>query len=159
MWGVEILGSAIETILHQRFLRPAPRPAVVALIVALALLGGLFAAAGRPLGMGLLVLAVLGLYLIVATMLLEGGVIVDLGLPLGALLLAYGVALVDRVVFEQAEQRRVREAMARYLSPSVSRCAGRSPPAAPWRLRELTVLFSDIGLHDASRAQRDPRRL
>ena len=25
MWGVEILGSAIETILHQRFLRPAPR--------------------------------------------------------------------------------------------------------------------------------------
>ena len=52
MWGVEILGSAIETILHQRFLVPAPRPAVVALILALALLAGLFAARGRPLGWG-----------------------------------------------------------------------------------------------------------
>ena len=146
MWGVEILGSAVETILHQRFLRPAPRPAVVALIVAMAFLGGLFAAAGRPLGMGLLVLVVLGLYLIVATMLLEGGVIVDLVLPLSALLVPYAVALVDRVVFEQAEQRRVREAMARYLSPSVSRWVLADPRRLRLggELREMTVLFSDL---------------
>ena len=37
--GVEILGNAIETILHQRFLVPAPRRSVVVLIVALALIG------------------------------------------------------------------------------------------------------------------------
>ena len=41
MWGVEILGNAIETILHQRFLVPVPRAVVVVLILALALLAGL----------------------------------------------------------------------------------------------------------------------
>ncbi len=146
MWGVEILGSAIETVLHQRFLVPAPRPAVVALILALALLAGFLAAAGRPLGMGLLVLFVLGLYLIAASMLLEAGVILDLVLPPAAMLLAFAVALADRVVFEQAEQRRIREAMSRYLSPSVSRWVLADPRRLRLggELREMTVLFSDL---------------
>ena len=52
MWGVEILGNAIETILHQRFLVPAPRPVVVILILALALIAGLLAAGRRPLAWG-----------------------------------------------------------------------------------------------------------
>ena len=60
---------------------------------ALALLAGFLAAAGRPLGMGLLVLFVLGLYLIAASMLLEAGVILDLVLPPAAMLLAFAVAL------------------------------------------------------------------
>jgi adenylate cyclase len=146
MWGVEILGNAIETILHQRFLVPAPRAAGIVLILGLALLAGLFAAGGRPLGMGLLVLVVLGLYLIAASILLEAGVIVDLVLPPAALLLTFATALVDRVVFEQAEQRRLGEAMARYLSPSVSRWVLADPSRLRLggELRELTVLFSDL---------------
>ena len=146
MWGVEILGSAIETILHQRFLVPAPRAVVVALILALALLAALLAAGRRPLGMGLLVVTVLGLYLIAASMLLEAGVILDLVLPPAALLLTFAVALVDRVVFEQTEQRRIREAMGRYLSPSVSRWVLADPRRLRLggELREVTVLFSDL---------------
>ncbi|HWC04261.1 MAG TPA: adenylate/guanylate cyclase domain-containing protein [Methylomirabilota bacterium] len=146
MWGVEILGSAIETLLHQRFLVSAPRPAVVALIFALALLAGLLAAGRRPLGMGLLVLGMLGLYLIAASLLLEAGVILDLVLPPAALLLTFAVALVDRVVFEQAEQRRIREAMARYLSPSVSRWVLADPRRLRLggELREMTILFGDL---------------
>ena len=146
MWGVEILGNAIETILHQRFLVPAPRAVVVGLIVGLALLAGLLAAGRRPLGMGLLVLVVLGLYLIAASILLEAGVILDLVLPPAALLLTFATALVDRVVFEQAEQRRIREAMGRYLSPSVSRWVLADPRRLRLggELRELTVLFSDL---------------
>ena len=146
MWGVEILGNAIETILHQRFLVPAPRAIAVSLIVGLALLAGLLAAGGRPLGMGLLVLVVLGLYLIAASILLEAGVILDLVLPPAALLLTFATALVDRVVFEQAEQRRIREAMGRYLSPSVSRWVLADPRRLRLggELRELTVLFSDL---------------
>jgi adenylate cyclase len=146
MWGVEILGSAIETILHQRFLVPAPRAVIVALILALALLAALLAAGRRPLGMGLLVVTVLGLYLIAASMLLEAGVILDLVLPPVALLLTFAVALADRVVFEQTEQRRIREAMARYLSPSVSRWVLADPRRLRLggELREMTVLFSDL---------------
>jgi adenylate cyclase len=146
MWGVEILGNAIETILHQRFLVAAPRPAVVALILALALVAGLLASRGRPLWMGLVVLAVLALYVIAASVLLEAGIILDLVLPPAALLLSFAVALVDRVVFEQAEQRRVREAMGRYLSPSVSRWVLADPGRLRLggELREMTVLFSDL---------------
>ena len=146
MWGVEILGSAIETILHQRFLVPAPRPTVVMLIVGLSLLAGFLAAGRRPLVMGLLVLAVLGLYLVAASALLDGGVILDVMLPSAALLLSFAVALVDRVVFEQAEQRRIREAMARYLSPSVSRWVLADPRRLRLggELREMSVLFSDL---------------
>ena len=146
MWGVEILGNAIETILHQRFLVPAPRPVVVVLIVALALIAGLLAAGRRPLAMGLLVLVVLGVYLIAASTLLETGLILDLVLPPAALLMTFAVGLVDRVVFEQGEQRRLREAMARYLSPSVSRWVLADPRRLRLggELRELTVLFSDL---------------
>jgi adenylate cyclase len=146
MWGVEILGSAIETILHQRFLASAPRPAVVALILALALVAGLLASRGRPLWMGLVVLAILVLYVIAASVLLEAGIILDLVLPPAALLLSFAVALVDRVVFEQAEQRRIREAMGRYLSPSVSRWVLADPRRLRLggELREMTVLFSDL---------------
>jgi adenylate cyclase len=146
MWGVEILGSAIETVLHQRFLVPAPRPVVVALIFALALVAGFLASRGRPLWMGLVVLAILVLYVIAASILLEAGIILDLVLPPAALLLSFGVALVDRVVFEQAEQRRIREAMGRYLSPSVSRWVLADPRRLRLggELREMTVLFSDL---------------
>ncbi|HEX2501806.1 MAG TPA: adenylate/guanylate cyclase domain-containing protein [Methylomirabilota bacterium] len=146
MWGVEILGSAIETILHQRFLVPAPRPTVVMLIVGLSLLAGFLASGRRPLVMGLLVLAVLALYLVAASALLDGGVILDVVLPSAALLLSFAVALVDRVVFEQAEQRRIREAMARYLSPSVSRwvLADLRRLRLGGELREMSVLFSDL---------------
>jgi adenylate cyclase len=146
MWGVEILGSAIETILHQRFLVAAPRPAVVALILALALLAGLLAARGRPAWMGLVVLALLVLYVMVASVMLEAGIVLDLVLPPAALLLSFAVALADRVVFEQAEQRRIREAMGRYLSPSVSRWVLADPGRLRLggELREMTVLFSDL---------------
>jgi adenylate cyclase len=146
MWGVEILGNAIETVLHQRFLVPAPWPVVVSLILGLALLAGWLATGRRPLAMGVIVLLVLGLYFIAASLLLEAGRILDLVLPPAALLLTFAVALVDRVVFEQAEQRRIREAMGRYLSPSVSRWVLADPRRLRLggELRELTVLFSDL---------------
>ena len=146
MWGVEILGSAIETILHQRFLAAAPRPAVVVLILGLALLAGLLAARGRPAWMGLVALAVLLVYVIAASVLLDAGIILDLVIPPAALLLSFAVALADRVVFEQAEQRRIREAMGRYLSPSVSRYVLADPRRLRLggELREMTVLFSDL---------------
>ena len=146
MWGVEILGNAVETILHQRFLVPAPRPAAVALIVALALLAGLVVAAGGARWRG-------------AARPRRPRPLRDRGppasrpgssstwsIPPAALLLTFAVALAYRVVFEQAEQRRIREAMARYLSPAVSRWVLADPGRLRLggELREMTVLFSDL---------------
>jgi adenylate cyclase len=146
MWGVEILGNAVETVLHQRFLRPVPPPVTVLLIALMALLAALVVASWRPLPAGLTVAAGLGLYVTAAALLFERGTILDLLFPPAALLLSFAGALAARLVVEQAEQRTIREALGRYLSPVVSQWV----LADPERLRlggetrEMTVLFSDL---------------
>jgi adenylate cyclase len=146
MWGVEILGNAVETVLYQRFLRPAGPGATTFLIGLMALLAALVVAAWRPLPAGLAVSVGLGLYGTAAALLFERGVVLDLIYPPAALLISFAAALSSRLVLEQAEQRIVREAMGRYLSPAVSQWV----LAAPERLRlggetrEMTVLFSDL---------------
>ena len=146
MWGVEILGNAVETVLYQRFLTPAGPGATTLLIGLMALLAALVVAAWRPLPAGLAVAAGLGLYGTAAALLFERGLVLDLIYPPAALLISFAAALSSRLVLEQAEQRIVREAMGRYLSPAVSQWV----LADPERLRlggetrEMTVLFSDL---------------
>jgi adenylate cyclase len=77
MWGVEILGNAVETVLHQRFLVPASRPATVLLIALMALVAALVVATWRPLFAGLAVMAGLALYLTLAAVLFDGGLVLD----------------------------------------------------------------------------------
>jgi adenylate cyclase len=146
MWGVEILANAVETILHQRYLVPVPRGVAVALIVLLALVGTALAAAWRPLLAGAGVLVVLALYVMLAAALFEAGHLLDLVFPPAALLVAFGVALGYRVVFDEAEQRVLQDAMARYLSPTVSRWVLEDFDRLrlSGELREMTVLFSDL---------------
>jgi adenylate cyclase len=146
MGGIEIVGNAVETVLHQRFLRPGPPPVTVLLIALMALLAALVVAVWRPLPAGLTVAAGLGLYVTAAALLFERGTVLDLLFPPAALLLSFAAALSSRLVVEQAEQRTIREALGRYLSPVVSQWV----LADPERLRlggetrEMTVLFSDL---------------
>jgi adenylate cyclase len=146
MWGVEILGNAIETVLHQRFLVPVSRAVTVILIGAMALLSALVVAAWRPLPAGLTVAAGLALYGTIAAVLFDGGLVLDLVFPPAALLIGFAVALSSRLVVEQAEQRMVREAMGRYLSPVVSQWVLADPDRLKLggETREMTVLFSDL---------------
>ncbi len=146
MWGVEILGNAVETVLHQRFLVPVSPPVTVLLIVLLALLAALVVAAWRPLPAGLAVAAGLALYGTTAALLFERGLVLDLIFPPAALLVSFVAALSSRLVVEQAEQRMVREAMGRYLSPVVSQWVLADPDRLKLggETREMTVLFSDL---------------
>jgi len=102
MWGVEILGNAVETVLYQRFLVPVGPALTVALI-------------------GLMAMA-------------------------AALLVSFAAALSSRLMIEQAEQRMIREAMGRYLSPVVSHWVLADPDRLRLggETREMTVLFSDL---------------
>jgi len=146
MWGVEILGNAVETVLYQRFLLPAGPAATALLIGLMALLAALVVAAWRPLPAGLAVAAGLGLYGTAAALLFERGLVLDLIYPPTALLISFAAALSSRLVLEQAEQRIVREAMGRYLSPAVSQWVLADPDRLRLggETREMTVLFSDL---------------
>ncbi|MGH7368414.1 MAG: CHASE2 domain-containing protein [Candidatus Rokuibacteriota bacterium] len=146
MWGVEILGNAVETVLYQRYLLPASPPVTVLLIGLMSLLAALVVAAWRPLPAGLAVAGGLALYGTAAALLFERGVVLDLIYPPAALLIGFAVALSSRLVLEQAEQRMVREAMGRYLSPVVSQWVLADPDRLrlSGETREMTVLFSDL---------------
>ncbi|TAL08691.1 MAG: adenylate/guanylate cyclase domain-containing protein [Nitrospirae bacterium] len=146
MWGVEVLGNSVETILGQRFLVPASRSATIGAIFLAALLAALMVATMRPAVATLGALGALGCYLVAAGALFDGGLVLNLVYPPAALLLAFVAALAYRVVFEQAEQRAIRSVMARYLSPSVSQWVLKDPDRLHLggETREMTVLFCDL---------------
>lgn len=146
MWGVEVLGNAVETILSRRFLVPASRAATAVMIFLAALLAALLAATLRPAVAATGALGLFGLYLVVAGELFDGGTMLNLVYPPAALLLAFVATLAYRVVFEQAEQRTMRGVMARYLSPSVSQWVLKEPDRLNLggETREMTVLFCDL---------------
>jgi adenylate cyclase len=146
MWGVEILGNAVETVLHQRFLVPISPPVTALLIGLMALIAAAAVAGWRPLPAGLAVAGALGLYGTAAALLFDRGVVVDLIFPPTALLAGFAAALASRLVLEQAEQRMVREALGHYLSPAVSQWVLADPDRLRLggETREMTVLFSDL---------------
>jgi adenylate cyclase len=146
MGGVEVLGNAVETILFQRWLVPMSRPVTIGLVVTLALMAALAVAAWRPLAAGAVGLALLATYLTAAAAGFEAGIVLDPLYPPLALLVAFAAALAYRVVFEEAQQRMVRGAMARYLSPAVSRWVLADPARLRLggELRDMTVLFCDL---------------
>ncbi|MBI4637849.1 MAG: adenylate/guanylate cyclase domain-containing protein [Candidatus Rokubacteria bacterium] len=146
MWGVEVLANAVETILGERYLRPLAPAVTVGLTVLLAVGTALLVAASRPVVAAVAVLLGLGLYALIASVLFDGGTVLNLVYPPGALLLGFAVVLVYQVVFEQREQRVIRGVIARYLSPSVSEWVLRDPERLRLggETRDMTVLFCDL---------------
>jgi len=161
MWGVEVLGNAVETILGQRFLVPVPPSVTIVMIFLLALLAALLVASTRPVVAAACTVGLFGLYLVLAGVLFDGGAVLNLVFPPAALLLAFVVTLIYRVIFEQAKQREILAVMARYLSPAVSRWVLDDPDRLNLvgESREMTVLFCDLRGFTALSQALDPKLL
>jgi adenylate cyclase len=146
MWGVEVQANAVETLLSERYLVAVPPAVTIALIVTLALTSALLVAALGPFLASIGTVALLGLYFLAAGILFDAGILPNLFYPPVAIMVGYAVALIYRVVFEQAQQKMIRGVMARYLSPSVSQWVLRDPDRLKLggETRTMTVLFCDL---------------
>ncbi|TKB78014.1 MAG: adenylate/guanylate cyclase domain-containing protein [Nitrospira sp.] len=160
MWGVEILGNAIETILSERTLVPASNGLTMGLIAALALAAALCTAL-LPMWATVATGGLFVAYLVAASLAFDSGLLLNMVYPPLALLLSFSLIMIYRVVFEQAEQRTIRGVMARYLSPSVSQWALKDPERLTLggETRIMTVLFSDLRGFTTLSQNMDPQAL
>src|SRR5262249_54442264 len=104
MWGAEILGHTMETILRDRYLLPASSPVTGACIGILAVLASLMVAAVRPLLAGLSVLGLLAGYLFVGVIAFDQGTILNLVYPPLAAALTAGATLLYRLRSGEAQE-------------------------------------------------------
>ncbi|MEX2490623.1 MAG: adenylate/guanylate cyclase domain-containing protein [Nitrospirales bacterium] len=146
MWGVEVLGNAIETILSERYVVPASRTITVVVIFLMAALAAWLVTLSSPFWATIGSLILLGLYVLIAGAFFDAGILLNLIYPPSAFLCAFGLVMAYRVVDEQAEQQKIRELMGQYLSPTVSQWVLQDPDKLQLggQTQDITVLFSDI---------------
>jgi len=144
--GVELHAQVVDSLLSGRFLKRPGGWATAALMLALGL--GISLAAlrlphawtGAALGLGVLGLGAASHYLF------HQGVVLDTAGPAAALAASFAVALGVRLVAEERDRRKVREAFRRYLSPQMLKLVMENPGqlSLGGRREELTIVFTDL---------------
>lgn len=149
MWGVQIHGQAIQTILDQAWLRNMSVPetfAVAALLVLLALgmvfgLRILFALIGA-------VLEVLIYCGLAGPLLFKGGLIINLIYPPLAVILAVIIAYAYRYLTEFKQKNKVAGALGQYVNANVAQTVLESDQSivksGDGEKKVMSILFSDI---------------
>ena len=146
MSGPEIHAQVLDSILSNRFLTPASRPAAIALVCAAALTAAIVTTlAGTWPGVATGV-ALAGVLLAGLTQLFGRGTWLPLVEPLGAVAFATFGGVVYQYAVEGREKRRVKRIFSRYVSKDVYQQLLSSPTEAGLggNRRFMTVLFTDI---------------
>lgn len=149
--------NVANSILTGRFVRRASLPLELGLIVLLGLLAAFLTwRAHALLGATLILLAALGYAVLAVILYVQSRYWLPVALPLlGALLMTHVCLVTWRVVFEQAEKRRVKSIFSTIVSPKiVQELLQAKSLALGGARREITVLFADVrgftALTDAS---------
>ncbi len=161
MPGVQVHASMADSLLSNRFIRPASTRSRLLSVVAAAASVGLMAAllpfVGAAVGT-LLVMFGLTWYAVSA---FERGLWLNLAQPLSAMALALFAGTAYRYFVEGAEKRVVKRLFGRYVSRDVYQQLISNPELAELggKRREMSVLFSDIRGFTTVTEQGDPEAL
>ena len=147
MAGAEVQANAITTVLDGFPLSSPPGALDLALIVLMAIVGPFAGVGRRPLLGFVIALGVGGLYLVVAQLAFNAGIVLPVVYPLVALAVGAICTLGLHYLLAAFERQRVRDAFARFVPANVVdevlAQAGGELRLGGVR-RECTVLFSDI---------------
>jgi adenylate cyclase len=145
MYGVEINANALNTILMNRFLTPAPVwVEALVLFAAIMLVSFMTSRLSTLLSLAITLVLVLAYFLVVAYVFDSASYILLFSAPASGALLAFLAIVAYRVVTEEREKRMIRNTFGKYVSPDVVDELLVDPPELGGVDKEITVLFSDI---------------
>ncbi len=145
--GVEVQANILDNLRHGLYVLPAPRYAMVLLVIAGAFLAAAFSRRGVTWRTGFSVFFVLAFFIVGAwTVLRFGRVWAPPALPAAAALAVFGTRFGLDYARERHLRRTVSEAFSRYLSPDLVAQLARDPSALKLggERRNLSILFCDV---------------
>ncbi len=145
--GVEVQATILDNLRHNLFVIPAPRLAMVALVIAAAFLAAALCVHGVSWRTGFAVVFVLAFFIVGAWALLRFERIwAPPALPVAAALAVFGTRFGLDYARERHLRRAVSEAFSRYLSPELVAQLARDPGALKLggERRNLSILFCDV---------------
>ena len=144
--GVEIVANAVDSILHDDYLRVSPPWVNILLIIMAALLTQFIVSSPRPsLSVGWMVATMLGYAAIYAIVFFQSGLYLPFTGPELMLFLGVTMPTLEQAVSQEIEKRRVRSLFTRFISPEmVDQLIATQDINSLNKRAELTILFSDI---------------
>jgi len=144
--GVEIVASAINTIISGQYLTEAPPWMVILIIIVAALLAALISNSSRPtLTIGLLGLIMLGYVVTGLILFMRQRFILPTVAPLVMLFLGVVLPTLEQAVSQELEKRRVRNLFSRFISPEmVDQMMTTQDLNSLNKRSDVSILFSDI---------------
>jgi adenylate cyclase len=153
--GVELHANVVDNLLHygehgRGYLTRGPREEAIDLMFLLGFgigMGYLFGRL-RPVSSLLSMVAALTIFGCASYLAFSSfGMLLNIVMPMGTLILNFGSITSYRLVFEEREKRKVGKMFGRYVSPGVIRLLQDNPDKylkAGGEMKDLTVMFSDI---------------
>ncbi len=160
MYGVEINANALNTILMNRFLRPAPFWVEALVLFAMVALVSLMSSRLSTVWSLVITLVLVFVYFLVVVYLFDfASYILNFSAPAAAGLLALFSIVAYRVVTEERDKRFYKSTFGKYLSPAVINQMRENPPELGGVDKEITVFFSDIRGYSELSEQMSPQEL
>ncbi|HON13246.1 MAG TPA: adenylate/guanylate cyclase domain-containing protein [Treponema sp.] len=145
MYGIEIHANALNTILMNNFLIPAPKWIEYALLLLLVMLICFYTSRYSTLwGFVSVFIGIIILFLTISVVFERNNLVIDFPKPAIAMVISFIAVVSYRAMTEERDKKMIKTTFGKYVSPKVVEQILENPPELGGVDKELTVLFSDI---------------